>query len=210
MTAPNTPAGDWEQAFAAYRRLRILRDADAAFGPLAQATYNREIAIQQAETRSGSRREALAQRAVKAASRAVFAAEERHHAQYGDPLERAAIAAVLAPASDLDAVDAKVGLICHFELDNNRDMPRPPMEIIEADLARLAAGSTLGVAGDVRPPIGTDQAASHIINADHLAEAISDIVDPGRAAPDLHRAASMLDLLQAELRRAVAAMGEGL
>lgn len=206
MTAPNATAGAWNEAFAAYRRLRLLRDADAAFGPLAEATYNREIAIQQAETRSGSRREALAQRAVKAASRAVFAAEERHHAQYGDPLERAAIAAVLAPASDLDAVDAKVGLICHFELDNNRDMPRPPMEIIEADLARLAAGSILDVAGDVRPPIATGQASHHISNADHLAETICDLVDPGRVSPDLNRAAGLLGMLQDELRRATDAL----
>lgn len=138
MNASDTTPGGWDEAFATYRRLRLLRDADVAFGPLAEATYSREIAIQQAETRCGSRREALAQRAVKAANRVLFAAEGRHHAMYGDPLEAAVIAAVLAPAPDLEAVETKIALIQLFELDNSTAMPRPPMAIIEADITRLA------------------------------------------------------------------------
>lgn len=118
MTAPNTPAGDWEQAFAAYRRLRLLRDADVAFGPLAEATYNREIAIQQAETRCGSRREALAQRAVKAASRALFAAEERQAehqallADLGQSAEMAVFSALLCtmPLDRIEAVSTALDL----------------------------------------------------------------------------------------------------
>jgi hypothetical protein len=145
MTAHNTERAGWAACYSRYRSLLILRDADAAFGSLAHASYAREMAIQRAETRCGSRREAMAQRDVKAACRALCGAEEQHYQKYGDPLEAAAIEVVMARAPDLAAVEFKLELIRKFELDNSRDVPRPPMEIIEADVAALseAAGYRL-------------------------------------------------------------------
>lgn len=207
MTLP-TPEMDWAAAYAEYRRLLLLRDADAAFGVLAEARYNHEMAVQQAQGRSGSAKEALIQRDVKAASRALSAAEERHHAVYGDPLEAAAMAAVLAPAPDLSAVEIKVKLIQQFELDNCVAMPRQPMEIVEEDLAGLAVHPNGNTAD--RPIIATDQATAHLINADRLAETIGDLIGPDSNAPDLWRAVTLLDLQQDELRRAAEALGEQL
>lgn len=130
---------DWALCYAKYRRLLVLRDADVAFGAVGDAAYAREMAIQRAETRCGSRSEALAQREVKAAARAAIAADERHHVLFGDPLDAAAIATVLAPAPDIDALEIKLSLIRTWELDNCSAMPRPPMEIILEDADRLAS-----------------------------------------------------------------------
>lgn len=200
---------DWPTCFAAYRRLLILRDADVAFGTLADAEYKREMALQQAEARCATRAEALAQRDVKTASRALCAAEERHHEIYGDKLEAAAIAAVLAPAPDLEAVELKMTLIRRFELDNSRAMPRRPMEIIQEDADRLAAPPA-APPGE-RSVIATDQAAAHLNNADQLAESIASLISPaGHTASGLSQALTLLHLQQDELRRAAEALGETL
>lgn len=208
MNAPTMPAPDWATRHAEYRRLLVLRDADLTFGVLAEAKYAHEMALQRAEARCATRAEALAQRDVRVASRALSVAEGRHHATYGDVLESAAIAAVLAPAPDLEAVEVKMTLIRLFELDNRRDMPLPPMEVIEGDLARLSAASVVDISGDDRPTIATDQAAAHLINADQLAESIASLISPvGHTASGLHQALTLLHLQQDEIRRAAEAMG---
>ncbi|PSO12623.1 hypothetical protein C7E20_05815 [Sphingobium sp. AEW4] len=205
------PAPDWATRHAEYRRLLILRDADAAFGTLADARYNREMALQQAETRCGTREEALAQRDVKAASRALSAAEERHYQDYGDQLEAAAIAAVLAPAPDLGAVEIKMALIRLFELDNSLAMPRTPMDIIQQDTDRLADRPTASLVPGDRPAIATDQAAAHLTNADQLAESIASLISPAEhTVSGLRQALTLLHLQQDELRRAAESMGESI
>lgn len=202
----SAPQG-WAACYAQYRSLLILRDADVAFGAVAEAKYEHEMAVQRAEARCGSRQEALAQREVKVARRAMIAAEDQHHATYGDPLEAAAIALVLAAAPDLAAVEIKLGLIRMFEMDNQTAMPRRPMEIIGEDVTGL---SETGCQND-RPVIAIDQVAAHLVNADQLAETISTLISPDRhSAAGLRQALTLLHLQQDELRRAAEAMGEPL
>lgn len=198
----------WAACYAQYRGLLILRDADVAFGAFAEAKYEHEMALQRADARCGSRQEALAQREVKVARRAMIAAEDHHHATYGEPLEAAAIAAVLAPAPDLPAVELKIGLIRAFELDNRVDMPRRPMEIIEQDVAAL---SRIPDYPDQYPAIAVDQAAAHLINADQLAETIAPLINPDRhSAAGLRQGTTLLGILMDEQRRAAEALGGGL
>lgn len=205
------PAPDWATRHAEYRRRLVLRDADLAFGVLAEAKYNREIALQRAEARCATRAEALAQREVKTASRALRAAEEHHHQHYGDQLEAAAIAAVLAPAPDLGAVEIKMTLIRLFELDNAVAMPRTPMEIIQEDADRLADRPKASPVPGDRPAIATDQATAHLINADQLAESIASLISPvGHTVGGLRQALTLLHLQQDELRRAAESMGENI
>ncbi|MBR2270166.1 MULTISPECIES: hypothetical protein [Sphingobium] len=198
----------WAACYAQYRGLLILRDADVAFGAVAEAKYEHEMAVQRAEAQCGSRQEVLAQREVKVAQRAMIAAEDHHHATYGEPLEAAAIAAVLVPAPDLAAVELKMGLIRAFELDNRVDMPRRPMEIIEQDVAAL---SGIPDCRDQYPAIAVDQAAAHLINADQLAETIAPLINPDRhTATGLRQAMTLLGILMDEQRRAAEALGGAL
>lgn len=198
----------WASCYAHYRGLLILRDADVAFGAVAEAKYEHEMAVQRADARCGSRQEALAQCEVKAAQQTMIAADYHHHATYGEPLEAAAIAAVLAPAPDLAAVELKIGLIRAFELDNRVDMPRRPMEIIEQDVAAL---SRIPDYPDQYPAIAVDQAAAHLINADQLAETIAPLINPDRhSAAGLRQATTLLGILMDEQRRAAEALGAAL
>lgn len=195
----------WAACYAQYRGLLILRDADVAFGAFAEAKYEHEMAVQRADARCGSRQEAMAQCEVQVARRTMIAAEHQHHATYGEPLEAAAIAAVLAPAPDLAAVELKMGLIRAFELDNRVAMPRRPMEIIEQDVAAL---SGIPDCRDQYPAIAVDQAAAHLINADQLAETIAPLINPDRhTATGLRQAMTLLGILMDEQRRAAEALG---
>lgn len=208
-TAIPAAGADWAICYASYRCLVALRDADVAFGALADAKYARKMAIQLAETRCATRTEALAQREVKAANRALSAAEEHHHLHFGDPLQAAAIATVMAPAPDPDALDIKLDLVRRFELDNSRAMPRRPMEIVQEDADRLASIGAPDAADIRRAVVATDQAAAHLFNADQLAESIAPLISPvGHTTAGLQRAQTLLHLQMDELRRAADALGE--
>jgi hypothetical protein len=53
---------------------------------------------------------------------------------------KAAIALALTPAPDLAAALYKIEVIKHEELDNDRDIPRDPMELVAEDMTRLVQG----------------------------------------------------------------------
>ena len=179
MIANQTGRADWAACYSRYLSLLILRDADAAFGMLAGAEYKRDMAIQQAETRCASRQEVMAQRDVKAACRALCAAEEQHHQKYGYPLESAAISTVMAPAPNLTAVEVKLELIRRFELDKSRGLPCTAMEIIEADVAGISASPcimTNGLAAAIDPAAAQVQHTN--AHADTVTSQIEGIVTP--------------------------------
>ena len=192
-------AAEWAQRYAAFSIKRILRDADAAFGDLAQADEVRTATLAALENNAGSGIETISARAAQDANREFRRAEDRYWTCFSEPVQSAARLVVLTPAPDVEALAIKLQLIREFELDLDKDMPRAPMEILMEDGERLAGGNM--------------EAAAHLLHAERLAETVAELIDPTRQRPpgqkpDLERAVVLISLQQDELGRAMTAIGE--
>lgn len=75
---------------------------------------------------------------MAAALAAVDEADDRAFREIINPADQAALALVLTPAPDADALLFKVDVIERYELDNYSDFPGDPIDHIAAEAARLA------------------------------------------------------------------------
>jgi hypothetical protein len=206
-------AEEWAQQYAAFSIKRVLRDADAVFGHLAQADEARTATIAALENKAGLAIETISARAAQDANQEFRLAEDRHWACFSEPLQSAARKLVLTPAPDVAAMGIKLQLIREFELDLDKDMPRAPMEILVEDGKRLAGDNMEAATEDPRHPVAVDQAAAHLLHAERLAETVAELIDPTRQRPtgqkpDFERAMVLINLQQDELGRAMQAIGE--
>ncbi|KFG90035.1 hypothetical protein BV98_002208 [Sphingobium herbicidovorans NBRC 16415] len=206
-------AAEWAQRYAAFSIKRILRDADAAFGDLAQADEVRTATLAALENEAGSSIETISGRAAQDANREFRHAEDRYWTCFSEPVQSAARLVVLTPAPDVEALKIKLQLIREFELDLDKDMPRAPMEILVEDGERLGGENMEAAADDPRHLVAIDQAAAHVLHAERLAETVAELIDPTRQRPpgqkpDFERAMVLINLQQDELGRAMQAIGE--
>jgi len=210
LSTPFRDESMWRQLHADFRRLRLMRDADAAFGALAAADEKHAATMAQLKAKAGSDAEATSSRAATESYRCFRAAEEGYWQEFSEPVQAAARRLTLTPAPDVDALEVKVRLIREFELDLDKEMPGDVMSILQQDSERLGSLNCSSVASSGGNAVATGQAAAHLIHADRLAQTIADLICPDRPRPDLNRAITLLNLQQDELRRAAEALGEKL
>lgn len=131
--------GDWDRLHHAYRLAVALYDANDAFGYTKAINNEHDRLRYDLDQKYGNWRKAPAvdQAAVRASLQRCNDASERSLDLYVNPADRAAIALMLTPAPDVDAVHIKIAIAAKHELDNTTGMPREPMDIIIEDVRRL-------------------------------------------------------------------------
>jgi hypothetical protein len=139
---PVSSRAAWDAAHADYLRKDALHRACRQFGHGTDAYRNLETVRHEHTGRSDSRGMANlsgpAAAAVRAALDRLNDLADSEGLAYADPAEDAAIVLVSLPAPDINAVEVKIAVIVEHGLDNHRDMPAHPFDIIEADVRRLA------------------------------------------------------------------------
>jgi hypothetical protein len=138
------PAADpalWERRLAAYRRLaaRAAEAAESGWFRAANDRFYRECAEIEARF-SGKDAAAQSEEASalrKAAFRRVDRAEDIYWRRCTVPMQDAAVTLALTPAPNLAAICSKIAVMRAHELDELEAMPRPMLELLDDDVARL-------------------------------------------------------------------------
>lgn len=136
----------WQRAFDRYRLLHGLITAEESFGAMGQAN-----AVHDEERARVARKVGCAAKEVwrredgrsllKASFDAVELAEKRFAVDWCTPYDAAAVALVLTPAPDIDAILYKVDVIERHDLSGEGALPRDPMSILLDDAQRLGVRS---------------------------------------------------------------------
>lgn len=132
----------WDRRVACYRRLVTRAEQAAATGWFRDSNdrYYRDAAAVKA--RFGSRKQAEHSPEGSKLWDAIWGrlvdAENLYYEQCSSPIIEAAVALILTPAPDSDALLAKLRVMRERELETFEDMPRHPLEVLEEDVTRLS------------------------------------------------------------------------
>lgn len=129
-------AESWRLLLAGYRRLAARAEQAAERGWFRRANdlYERQCA-EIAERFGAASDEGRRFRA--AAFARVDRAEEVYWRRCTAPMQQAAVALALAPAPDLAALRAKIGVMRAHALEELAGMTRHPLDVVDEDLGRL-------------------------------------------------------------------------
>jgi hypothetical protein len=131
----------WDRRLACYRRLSARAERAATSGWFREANdrYYRDFAA--AEARFGRRKEARHSPEGTKLWDAIWGrmvdAENLYWEQCSAPMIEAAVALILTPVPDADALIAKLRVMRERELETFEDMQRHPLEVLEEDVGRL-------------------------------------------------------------------------
>lgn len=130
---------EWDKALLAYVSAFTRCTADSEFGPHAIA-YEAFLDVR-ASLEATHGKDFLKSPDAAEINRIEYAKvqadEERMHKEHYSPMWKAARDLAKTPAPNLAAAAFKLTLIQREDLDNDKHMDREPMEIVEADFARL-------------------------------------------------------------------------
>ena len=141
-TAADVDRTEWDRRLFDYQRLDASQNADADFGQYRKSEDEFTMSkarIERAYGKHFNRHPEAVAEWEKVWAR-LTEAEERRYQAFLLPMWEAAIALAMTPAPDLTAALYKIEVIKHEDLDNDRNMPRDPMEIVAEDMTRLAQG----------------------------------------------------------------------
>ena len=131
----------WDRRLACYRRRAARAERAAASGWFREANDRHHRDVAATEARFGSRKEAKCSPEGTKLWDAIWGrmvdAEDLYWQQCSAPMINAAIALVLTPPPDADALIAKLRVMREREFETFEDMPRHPLEVLEQDVERL-------------------------------------------------------------------------
>ena len=139
---PSPARSRWDRRLARYRWLAARAERVATSGWFRDANDRHYRDVAAAETRFGSRKEAASSPEGTKLWDAIWGrlvdAEDLYWEQCSAPMIKAAIALVLTPTPDADALIAKLRVMRERELDTFEGIKRHPLEVLEEDVGRLS------------------------------------------------------------------------
>jgi len=131
----------WDRARRNYECRRALQEAVEKFGALAQVSEKRQLVHYEVKERFGTTRgdrvDAAAKRKLDAAYEAEQRVSDKWMDEYVYPTEAAAIALLLTPAPDIEALQFKMRVIEKEELHLSNATPRDCCQVLHEDVARV-------------------------------------------------------------------------
>lgn len=137
-------SSEWDKLMIALCLKTALRKADEGFGALAKANREHDDLYMPLKSKYGIHGikegcSATELEALRASRDRSDEAANQHYDRYYIPENNAAIAVVMSPAPNVEALLDKIRLVVEYDLDSDRDMKRDPMEIVLEDVRRLGA-----------------------------------------------------------------------
>lgn len=130
----------WDKALHAYIKADILQNAELEFGSVARAAMQRQTEQVEIEVKYGKEWKSIPE--AQALDRVSFEKMQSADDHWANTVCRAYWRAgrelALTPAPSMAAIAFKATVIELNEMDNDRDFPADPMEVLHADFARLA------------------------------------------------------------------------